>query len=201
MRRKRRREQNGCSTRTKNIPPVIRHHLRRGRGKDNGWNGRETGLIRCPHFDLWIVCCGQLIYEYTVKVMQLSTLDDPLPHPSMRTSWMENPQREDEGEDYLSSGPVMNFLSAATTLSGGEGPFLFVSRMLQRIKYMFEFGGSLSRTKSLRDCEHANNATRGADKVSSPCRSMKKPFLLLSCFHFVYSISHEKEGRRESLSG
>ena len=89
----------------------------------------------------------------------------------------------------------MNFLSAATTLSGEEGPFLFVSRMLQRIKYMFEFGGSLSRTKSLRVYEHANNATRGADKVSSPCRSMKKPFLL-SCFHFVYSISHDRGGRK-----
>ena len=119
----------------------------------------------------------------------------PFPNtPCGHHGWKPSERRW--GEDYLSSGPVMNFLSAATTLSGGEGPFLFVSRMLQRIKYMFEFGGSLSRTKSLRDCEHANNATRGADKVSSPCRSMKKPFLLLSCFHFVYSISHEKEGRR-----
>ena len=57
----------------------------------------------------------------------------------------------------------MNFLSAATTLSGEEGPFLFVSRMLQRIKYVFEFGGS----KSLRDGENANIAT------SLPCQMIE----------------------------
>ena len=63
---------------------------------------------------------------------------------------------------------------------------------------MFEFGGSLSRTKSLRVCEHANNATRGADKVKLPLpldEETLSSFLLSLCL-----LNFAREGREKGKS-